>query len=287
MTGLESTFDDSSAPGRRTPALGKWSLRTAAALYLGLMVALPLAAIIQSGFKDGIGVFWSDVTGAVAFNALKLTLGAAFLVTLINAVMGTLTSFVLVRYSFPGKTLLNGLVDIPFAVPTLVTGVMLVALYGPQGLVGSWVSDTRFQVIFARPGIILALLVITYPFVIRTVQPVLLEMEREQEEASYTLGASKRTTFRKITLPTIMPAVATGALLTFARALGEFGSIVVVAGNIPQRTLTAPVFIYGQIESDNQRAASSMSFLLLAISFTLILAVEWLQARRGAKNVAS
>jgi sulfate transport system permease protein len=286
MTGLESTFDDASASGRRAPNWGKWSLRSAAVIYLGVMVALPLAAIVQNGFKDGIGVFWSDVTGAVALSALKLTLGAALLVTLINAVMGTLTSFVLVRYDFPGKTLLNGLVDIPFAVPTLVTGVMLVALYGPQGLVGRWFIDTRFQVIFARPGIILALLVITYPFVIRAVQPVLLEMEREQEEASYTLGASKRTTFRKIVLPTILPAIATGSLLTFARALGEFGSIVVVAGNIPQRTLTAPVFIYGQIESDNQRSASSMSFLLVAISFTLILAVEWLQARRGPKNVA-
>jgi sulfate transport system permease protein len=286
MTGLESTFDDSRARVHLGPNWGKWSLRFAAVIYLGVMVALPLAAIVQNGFKDGISVFWSDVTGAVAFGALKLTLGAALFVTLINVVMGTLTSFVLVRYRFPGKTLLNGLVDIPFAVPTLVTGVMLVALYGPQGLLGSLLNDTRLQVIFARPGIILALLVITYPFVIRAVQPVLLEMEREQEEASYTLGASRRTTFRKIVLPTILPAIATGSLLTFARALGEFGSIVVVAGNIPRRTLTAPVFIYGQIEYDNQRAASSMSFLLLAISFTLILAVEWLQSRRGAKNVA-
>jgi sulfate transport system permease protein len=250
-------------------------------LYLGLMVALPLSAIIQNGFKDGVSVFWNDISTPPAAAALKLTLSAALIVTAINCLMGTLTAFVLVRYSFPGKSLLNALVDIPFAVPTLVTGVMLVALYGPQGTLGAWLSDWNVQVIFAKPGIILALLVITYPFVIRSVQPVLIETEREQEEAAYTLGASKRTTFRRILLPALAPAITTGSLLTFARALGEFGSIVVVAGNIPLRTLTAPVFIYGQIESDNQRAASSMSVLLLAVSFTLILIVEWLHGKRS------
>src|SRR5262249_39556529 len=150
------------------------------------------------------------------------------------------------------------------------TGVMLVALYGPQRTLGAWLNAEGIRIIFATPGIVLALLVVTYPFVIRTVQPVLMEAERGQEEAAYTLGASPATTFRDVVLPAILPSIITGSLLTFGRALGEFGSIVVVAGNIPGRTLTVPVYVYGQIESQNQRGASAMSILLLALSFILI-----------------
>jgi sulfate transport system permease protein len=250
------------------------------------MVALPLAAIFRNGFADGLAAFWSDIANATAFAALKLTLIMAVIVTLINAVMGTLTAYVLVRFRFSGKGLLNIVIDMPFAIPTLVTGVMLVALYGPQRTLGAWLNAHGAQVIFATPGIVLALLVITYPFVIRTVQPVLMEAEQGQEEAAYTLGASRWTTFRRIVLPSITPAIATGSLLSFARALGEFGSIVVVAGNIPGVTLTAPVYIYGQIESQNQRGASAVSIVLLALSFTLIVTVEWLQGRKGRSHVA-
>jgi sulfate transport system permease protein len=264
---------------------GKWGLRTAAILYLLFMVALPLSAIIENGFAGGLRAFWNDITNPIAFGALKLTLVMAVIVTAINAVMGTLTAYVLVRYRFIGRGLLNGLIDMPFAIPTLVTGVMLVALYGPQRTLGAWLNARGIEVIFATPGIALALLVITYPFVIRTVQPVLMEAEKGQEEAAYTLGASKWMTFRRVVLPTIAPAILTGSLLSFARALGEFGSIVVVAGNIPGRTLTAPVYVYGQIESQNQRGASSMSILLLALSFTLIVTVEWMQSRNRSRHV--
>jgi sulfate transport system permease protein len=258
---------------------GKWGLRLAAIMYLGFMVVLPLSAIVENGFRDGLTLFWADIKTPTALGALKLTLMAAVIVTLINAVMGTLTAYVLVRYRFPGRGALNGLIDMPFAIPTLVTGVMLVALYGPQRTLGAWLNAKGIEVIFATPGIILALLVVTYPFVIRAVQPVLMDAERGQEEAAYTMGASQWTTFRHIVLPTIAPAIVTGSLLSFGRALGEFGSIVVVAGNIPGRTLTAPVYVYGQIESQNQRGASSMSVLLLGLSFTLILLVEWIQSR--------
>jgi len=182
---------------------------------------------------------------------------------------------------------LNGLIDMPFAIPTLVTGVMLVALYGPQRTLGAWLGAQGIQVIFATPGIVLALLVITYPFVIRAVQPVLMEAERSEEETAYTIGASKWTTFLRVIFPTIAPAVITGSLLCFARALGEFGSVVVVAGNIPGRTLTAPVYVFGQIESHNERAASAMSIVLLALSFALIITVEWLQSRNRRGHVAS
>jgi sulfate/thiosulfate transport system permease protein len=266
---------------------GRWGLRAAAILYLGFMVAVPLSAIIENGFADGLGAFWSDITGPIAVGALKLTLVMAVIVTAINAVMGTLTAYVLVRYRFAGRGLLNTLIDLPFAIPTLVTGVMLVALYGPQRTLGAWLNAHGFQVIFATPGIALALLVITYPFVIRAVQPVLMEAEKGQEEAAYTLGASKWLTFRRVILPTIAPAIITGSLLSFARALGEFGSVVVVAGNIAGKTLTAPVYVYGQIESQQQRGASSMSILLLALSFTLIVTVEWMQSRNRSAHVSS
>ena len=266
---------------------GRWGLRLTAFAYLGFMVALPLATIIKTGFADGFGAFWADVINPMAFSALKLTLMTSVIITLINAVMGTLTAYVLVRFHFPAKGLFNGLIDMPFAIPTLVTGVMLVALYGPQRTVGAWLNSHGIQVIFATPGIVLALLVITYPFVIRAVQPVLMEVEKGQEEAAYTIGASKWTTFRKVVLPTISPALLTGSLLCFARALGEFGSIVVVAGNIPGATLTAPVYVFGQIESQNQRGASAMSILLLALSFTLILTVEWMQSRNRTSNAST
>jgi len=266
---------------------GRWGLRVTAFLYLGFMVALPLATIIKNGVADGLPAFWEDVTNPTAFAALKLTLSSSIIITIINAVMGTLTAYVLVRFRFPGKGLLNTLIDMPFAIPTLVTGVMLVALYGPQRTVGAWLNAHGIQVIFATPGIVLALLVITYPFVIRAVQPVLMEVEKGQEEAAYTLGASKWTTFRRVVLPTIAPALITGSLLCFARALGEFGSVVVVAGNIPGVTLTAPVYVFGQIESQNQRGASAMSILLLALSFTLIVTVEWMQGRNRRSNVSS
>lgn len=265
---------------------GRWGLRATAALYLGLLIALPLAAILEKGFAGGVSAFWADIMKPTAWAALRLTVIAALIVTSLNAVIGTLTAYTLVRYSFAGRSLLNGFIDMPFAIPTLVTGVMLVALYGPQRTLGAWLAARGVQVIFATPGIILALLVITYPFVIRAVQPVLMEAEREQEEAAYTLGASKWTTFRRIVFPTIVPAVLTGSLLSFARALGEFGSIVVVAGNIPLRTLTAPVYVYGQIESQDYQGASSVSIILLALSFGLILIVDWMQGRMRISHVS-
>ena len=239
---------------------------------------------MHTGLRSGLGQFWRDIVDPVAFGAIKLTLFTALIATIINAVMGTLTAYVLVRYEFPGRRLLNGMVDLPFSIPTLVTGVMLVVLYGPQRTLGAWLESHGVQVIFATPGIVLALLLVTYPFVVRAVQPVLMDMEKDQEEAAYTLGAGKWVTFYRIVLPAILPAVSTGSLLNFGRALGEFGSIVVVSGNIPGRTLTAAVRVYGQIESQNQRAASAMSIVLLAISFVLLLLADVLQRRGEIKR---
>ncbi len=266
---------------------GRWSLRVVAVLYLSLILLLPLAAMLQHGFSNGLAAFINDVTNPLAWGALKLTLTAAIAMTAINTLMGTLTAYVLVRYEFFGRRLLNSLIDLPFAIPTLVAGVMLVVLYGPQRTLGAWLEAHGVQVIFATPGIVMALLFVTYPFVIRTVQPVLMEIDRAEEGAAWTLGASEWKTFLHIILPAIRPAMITGALLSFARALGEFGSIVIVAGNIPGRTLTAPVYIFGQIESQNQHGASAVSLLLLALSFALMFAVDWLQRRKGIAHVAA
>jgi len=259
---------------------GKWGLRTAASLYLGAMILLPVAAILHAGFEQGLRHFWQSITQPIATAALYLTLLTAGVTTLINAVMGTMAAYVLVRNRFPGQRVLNAFIDMPFAIPTLVTGVMLVILYGPQGLFGHWLTLHGMEIVFAKPGIVLALLLVTYPFTVRSVQPVLLAMSLDQEEAAYTLGASRWTTFRKIVLPSIFPAILTGSLLTFARAIGEFGSIVVVSGNIPGRTLTAPVHIFGLIESEDRTGASAISILLLSLSFTLVLLVDWLQKRK-------
>lgn len=267
-------------PGLGRRAWGSWGLRGAAIAYLGVMIVLPVAAVLTTGSRGGLQTFVQDLSNPIAVGALKLTLEIAVITTLINTVMGTMTAFVLVRFEFPGRPVLDALVDMPFAIPTLVSGLMLVVLYGPQAIVGAWLESRGLQVIFEKPGIVLALLLVTYPFVVRSTQPSLLELEKDQEEAAFTLGASKWTTFRRVILPMILPAVLTGALLTFSRAVGEFGSVVIVAGNIPGQTLTAPVHIYGQIEFDNQRAAGAMSIVLLAVSFSLILVVDRLQRRR-------
>jgi sulfate transport system permease protein len=221
------------------------------------------------------------VTNPIAWSALVLTLWTSAVMTLINTIMGTLTAYVLVRYQFPGKGILNSIVDLPLAIPTLVTGVMLVILFGPQQALGAWLkNELGFSIIFAPPGIILALLFITFPFVVRAIQPVLIDLDRAQEDAAATLGAKGWTIFRRITLPHLILPLASGALLSFARAIGEFGAIVIVAGNIPLYSQTAAVYVLGEVESENRLGASAVSIVMVAISFSLILVVGWLQRRR-------
>jgi sulfate transport system permease protein len=203
--------------------------------------------------------------------------------TIINTIMGTLTAFVLVRYEFPGKTILNSIIDLPLAIPTLVTGIMLVILFGPQEALGGWLKEQfDFSIIFAPPGIILALLFITFPFVVRSVQPVLLELDRAQEHAAATLGASGWTIFWRIILPPLTLPVVTGALLSFARAIGEFGSIVIVAGNIPLVSQTAAVYVFGEVESENRLGASAVSIVMVSIAFSLLMFADFL--RKYSKN---
>jgi sulfate transport system permease protein len=260
---------------------GGLTVRTVALTYLTVMLIIPLAVIFYDGLRGGLSGMVRAILQPVAWHALMLSLWTAGVMAVINAVMGTLTAYVLVRYSFPGKRLLNGLIDLPFAIPTLVTGVMLVVLYGPQRAVGAWFDQNLgLKIIFAPPGIILALLFITFPFVTRAVQPVLESLDRDQEEAAATIGAGSWTIFRRVVLPAIAMPLTAGTLLSFARAIGEFGAIVVVAGNIPLRTQTAAVYVLGEIESENQRAASAMSIVMLAIAFGLVVLVDFLQRKR-------
>jgi len=260
---------------------GRRGVRTVALTYLTVMLIIPLAVIFQDGLRAGLGGLWQSILSPIAWHALKLSLWTAAVTAIINAVMGMLTAYVLVRYSFPGKALLNGLVDLPLAIPTLVTGVMLVVLYGPQTALGSWLArEFGWRIIFAPPGIILALLFITFPFVVRAVQPVLQSLDREQEEAAATLGAGPWTIFRHVTLPALWLPLTTGTLLSFARAIGEFGAIVIVAGNIPLRSQTAAVYVLGEVESENRLGASAMSVVMLMLAFGLILLMDWLQRGR-------
>ncbi|GAB1724693.1 MAG: sulfate ABC transporter permease subunit CysT [Nitrospira sp. CR1.1] len=259
------------------------ALRSAAVGYVLLLIFLPLAALAQQSVAAGWDRFIQDLSAPQAAAALWLTIETAAIATAINAVFGTISALVLVRYEFPGRWLLNALVDLPFAIPTLVAGLMIAAIYGPTSVLGTWLQQGGLTVLYNQPGIILAMLFVTMPFTIRSLQPVLMGLERDQEEAAFTLGASPWTTFWKVTVPSVLPGLLTGVFLTFVRALGEFGSIVIVAGNIPMKTQVASVYVYGEIESYNPQAATSVSVLILLISFVVLLLLERLTRRPGER----
>ena len=252
-------------------------LRSASFGYIGLLIILPIIVMIVRSLQGGLSALWADITLPQALFSLRLTIVTAFIMVLINIVTGTATAWVLVRYSFPGKQVMDALIDLPFAMPTIVAGIMLVALYGPRSVIGSFLKGYNIEVMFNTPGIILALLFVTFPFVVRAVQPVLIELDQDMEEAAKTLGASSATIFFRIVLPSLMPSILTGAALSFSRALGEFGSIIMVAGNIPFRTQVASVYIYGEIESYNPQGALGLSVVLLFFSFAILLLLNFIQ----------
>jgi sulfate transport system permease protein len=223
---------------------------------------------------DGFGEFWDAITSPQAQAAIRLTVIVSLIVAAIDAVMGTVIAWVLVRDEFRGKRFVNALIDLPFALPTIVAGLVLLALYGPSGPVG-------VNVAYTRTALLLALLFITLPFVVRAVQPVLMTLERDVEEAAESLGAKPWTIFRRIILPALRPAVLAGVGLAFGRAVGEFGSVVLISGNLPYKTEVASVLVYSQIESDNATGAAAVSVVLLAISFFVLLGISYI-ARRGA-----
>ena len=248
-----------------------------ATMYLSIVVLIPLAAVVFKAFDEGVSGFWDTITTPEAWAALKLTILAGLGVAAVNALFGTLVAWVLVRDKFPGKRILDTVIDLPFALPTIVAGLILLSLYGTDSPIG---IDLAFQV----SGVFMALLFVTLPFVVRTVQPVLLELDEEMEEAAVSLGASRFTTFRRIVLPNLLPAIASGTALAFARAISEFGATVLISGNLPLKTQVASVYIFGQIESDRPAGAAAVSVVLLLIALVVLVSLDALQRwgrRRG------
>jgi sulfate transport system permease protein len=247
-----------------------------AVLWLSLLVLLPLAAVVVTGARAGLDDFWAAVTTSEALSAIRLTVLAAAAVSAVNAVMGTLIAWVLVREDFAGKRVLEVLIDIPFALPTIVAGLVLNTLYGPRSPIGvNWYAS--------RPGVLVALLFVTLPFVVRTVEPVLLSLEPDAEQAAASLGAGPVRTFTRIVLPAITPAIAAGASLAFGRAMGEYGSVILISGQLP-RTQVASQYIFQQIESGYLPDAAAIATVLLLISVLVLASLTGLQhwaARRG------
>ena len=241
--------------------------------------------IITKGFENGLQAFHDALSAPGARDAIELTIVLALVTAVVNVLFGTLIAYVLVRYEFRGRDALSTIVDIPFAIPTLVTGVTLRALYGPASPIGSWLEGHGIHVIFAQAGILLALLFVTLPLVVRTVQPVLLEIDETEEEAARVLGATRWMTFRKVVLPKLRAGIAAGGLLAFARAIGEFGAIVIVSGNIIGKTLTAPVLIFQFASQFRTDEAAAVATLLFGLSFVLVLVTERLLGVRRKRGV--
>jgi sulfate/thiosulfate transport system permease protein len=248
-----------------------------ALIWFSLLVLIPLCAVVATAGEDGFGVFKDALTNQQTLNALKLTVFSSLGVTAVNIVMGTVIAWVLVRDRFPGKALIDLVIDIPFAMPTIVAGLVLLSLYGAQSPLGLEWNNTR-------KAVFLALAFVTVPFVVRTVQPVLEEMDTDVEDAAASLGASRTTTFRRIILPTLAPAIFAGATLSFARAISEYGSLVLLSGNLPNRTEVASVRVYSAIEGGNQQSAAAVATILLLVALVAIVTFDLIQrrlARRG------
>jgi len=242
-----------------------------------VLVLLPVAALLAKSGSGGTSAFWREVSNPEALAAIKLTLVVSLIVVSVNAVFGTLIAWVLVRDEFPGKRIVNALIDLPFALPTIVAGVVLLALYGKSSPVG-------VDVAFTRASIALALLFVTLPFVVRSVQPVVLELDRSMEEAAASLGAGPLIVLRRIVLPSLTPAIVSGVALSFARAVGEFGSLVLITGNLPFKTEVGSVYVFGQIQNENLPAAAAVSIVLL-LAALLVLAALGLVSRWRSRHV--
>ncbi len=246
--------------------------------YLSLMLMLPVAAILLTASTEGPVEFWELATSPTALSSYNVTFVTAALATVINAVFGMLVAWVLVRYDFPLKKIVDAAIDLPFALPSAVAGLTLATVYSETGWIGSWFAPFGIEISFTRLGVAVAMIYISMPFIIRTVQPVLQEMERDIEEAAWSLGASQWRTFRQVIVPSLMPAMLTGVALGFARAVGEFGSIVIVASNVPFQDLTAPVLIFQLVEQFDIAGATVIGTVLLAVSLLLLLAINIFQA---------
>jgi sulfate transport system permease protein len=246
--------------------------------YLGLIVLIPLAAVFLKTFTMTWPAFWEAVTSDRVMASYRLTFGASLLAALLNVVFGGIVAWVLVRYRFPGKKIIDALVDLPFALPTAVAGIALTALYSSNGWFGRYLEPIGIKVAFTPLGVLIALTFIGLPFVVRTVQPVLEDAERELEEAAASLGASHLQIFARVIFPTVFPALLTGFALSFARATGEYGSVIFIAGNMPMVSEITPLFIVTKLEQYDYAGATAIAVVMLTVSFLLLLAINMLQA---------
>jgi sulfate transport system permease protein len=254
--------------------------------YLSIIVLLPLAALIVRPAGLGLSGFWETVTTPRVLASLQVSFGTAAIAAAISGVFGLLIAWVLVRYEFPGKRLIDAFVDLPFALPTAVAGIALTTLYAPNGWIGALLTPLGLKVAFTPLGIVIALIFLGLPFVVRTVQPVLLDFETELEEASASLGANRLQVFVMVILPSIMPALLTGIALAFARAVGEYGSVIFIAGNMPMKSEIAPLLIVSKLEQFDYAGAAAIAVVMLAISFLMLLILNFIQrwARRHEEN---
>ena len=252
-------------------------------IYMTLILLIPLIALILFTAKADFSELWAKaITDPRAISAYKLSFGASLLAAVINAVFGFIVAWVLVRYRFPGRRVVDALVDLPFALPTAVSGIALTTLYAHTGWIGQWFDKMDVQIAYTWIGITIALVLIGLPFVVRTVQPALQELEREYEEAAASLGASRFQTFRKVIFPAVLPSLLTGFTLAFARALGEYGSVIFIAGNMPHKTEIAPLLVVIRLENYDYEGAAAISVVLLIAAFLMLLTINGLQwwARR-------
>ena len=253
--------------GLRVPFGGEVLTRGVVLTWLSIIVLIPLGAVVFRSFDEGVGAFWDAISEPEAVAAIKLTLITSLVIVVINAVMGTMIAWVLVRDEFRGKRFVNSIIDLPFALPTIVAGLTLLALYGQDSPLG-------INITYTKVAVGMALLFVTLPFVVRAVQPVLQELDEEMEEAAASLGSDNFRIFRSIILPNLTPAIIAGCALAFARAIGEFGSLVLITGNIPFDTQVASVYIFGRIESDNTTAAAAVSVFLLFVAVAVLFALN-------------
>jgi len=255
-------------------------LATIVVSYIFVLVLLPMGALLSNSMAGGWGGFLEDLSQPVARKALQLTFEVALIGALVNGVFGLLTAYVLVRFEFPGKGLLNALVDLPFAIPTNVSGLMLLAVYGGGSPLGKVLEGLGLPLAYSIPGVVVAVILVTFPFTIRALQPLLEELDPDIEAAAYILGASRWKTFWKVTFPSLLPGVLSGVTLAFSRGLAEFGAVVVVAGNIPMKTQLAAVYIYGEMESYNARGATSISIVLVAAAIVLLVLLNLVSSKQ-------
>lgn len=256
-------------------------------LYLSLIVLIPIAALFLRTTSLSWGEFWSTVTAPRVLASYQLSFGASFVAALVNAVFGLLIAWVLVRYSFPGKRIVDALVDLPFALPTAVAGISLTSIFVKNGWIGQYLEPWGIQIAFTPLGITVALIFIGLPFVVRTIQPVLEDLDEELEEVAVSLGANRWQTFTRVLLPPLLPALLTGFALAFARALGEYGSVVFISGNMPMRTEIVPLLIITKLEQYDYAGATAIAVVMLVASFVLMLVINLLQRWSSSRHLAA